>query len=105
MKKLDKKLFIAIISILVFVLFITGFFVLSSMIRSEVIENIVFSQSVQGILVFIMFFPLLLSLFFFGKFFETKGHYPIAKILKFVSIALFVFSIFQALLSLFGFYN
>ncbi len=105
MKKLDKKLFIAIISILVFVLFIIGFFVLSSMIRSEVIENIVFSQSVQGILVFIMFFPLLLSLFFFGKFFETKGHYPIAKILKFVSIALFAFSIFQTLLSLFGFYN
>ena len=105
MKKLDKKLFVAIISILVFILFIIGFSVLSSMIQSEVIENIAFPQSVQGILVFIMFFPLLLSLFFFGKFFETKRHYPIAKIFKFVSIALFVFSVFQVLLSLFGFYN
>ena len=105
MKKLDKKLFVAIISILVFILLIIGFSVLSSMIQSEAIENIVFPQSVQGTLVFIMFFPLLLSFFFFGEFFETKGHYPIAKILKFVSIALFVFSIFQVLLSLFGFYN
>lgn len=105
MKKLDKKLLVATISILVFILFIMGFFVLSSMIQSGVIENIAFSQSAQGMLVFIMFFPLLLSLFFFGKFFEKKGRYLIAKILKFVSIALFVFSIFQALLSLFGFYN
>ncbi len=105
MKKLDKNLLVAIISILVFVLFIIGFSVLSSIIQSGVIENTAFSQSVQEILVFIMFFPLLLSFSFFGKFFETKGHYPIAKILKFVSIALFVFSIFQVLLSLFGFYN
>ncbi len=105
MKKLHKNLLVAIISISVFILFIIGFFALSSMVQSGVIENIAFSQSVQGILVFIMFFPLLLSLFFFGKFFETKGHYPIAKILKFASITLFVFSIFQVLLSLFGFYN
>lgn len=103
MKKLDKNLFIAIISVLVFILFVIVFSIVSSMIQSEVIENIVFPQSVQGILAFIMFFPLLLSLFFFGKFFETKGHYSIAKNLKFVSIALFVFSIFQVLLSLFGF--
>ncbi len=105
MKKLDKKLLVAIISILVFILFIISFSVLSSMIQSELIENIEFSQSVQGILAFIMFFPCLLSLFFFGKFFETKGNYPISKILKFISIALFVFSILQALLSFFGFYN
>lgn len=105
MKKLDKKLLVAIISILVFILFIIGFSVLSSMIQSGVIENIEFPQSVQGILAFIMVFPLLGSLFFFGKFFETKGNYPTSRILKFVSIALFVFSIFQVLLSLFGFYN
>ncbi len=105
MKKLDKNLLVAIINTLVFVLFVIGFSVLNFMIQSGVIENIEFSQSVQRILVFIMFFPLLLSLFVLGKFFETKGRYPIAKILKFVSIALFVFSIFQALLSLFGFYN
>ncbi len=105
MKKLDKNLFIAIISILVFILFIIVFSLLSSMVQSEVIEDVVFSQSVQGILAFIMFFPLLLSLFFFGNFFETKGRYPIAKILKFVSIALFAFSIFQVLLSFFGFYG
>lgn len=105
MKKLDKKLFVAIISILVFVLFIIGFSVLSSLIQSGLINNIEFSQSVQAILSFIMFLPLLLSLFFLGKFFETRGRYPIARILKFVSIGLFVFSIFQVLLSLFGFYN
>ena len=105
MKKLDKKLFVAIINILVFILFIIGFSVLSSMIQSEVIENIAFPQSVQGILIFIMFFPLLLSLFFLGSFLKQKGINPIAKILKFVSTALFAFSIFQVLLLLFGFYN
>lgn len=105
MKKIDKNLLFAIIGILVFILFIIGFSVLSSMVQNELIENIEFSQSVQGILAFIMFFPCLLSLFFFGKFFETKGNYTISKILKFVSIALFIFSIFQTLLSLFGFYN
>ena len=105
MKKLNKNLLVAIISILVFILFIMGFSVTSSMVQSGVIENIDFPQSVQGILAFITFFPLLLSLFFFGKFFEAKGLYPVAKVLKFVSIALFAFSIFQALLSLLGFYN
>lgn len=105
MKKLNKNLLIAIISILVFILFIIGFSVLSSMIQGGAIKNIEFSQLVQGILVFIIFFPLLLSLFFLGNFFEIKGHYLIAKILKFISIALFIFSLFQALLSLFGVYN
>ena len=105
MKKLNKNLLVAIISVLVFVLFIICFSVLSSLIQSDLINNIEFSQSVQGILAFILFLPLLLSLFFLGKFFETRGHYPMARILKFVSIALFVFSIFQALLSLLGFYN
>ena len=105
MKKLNKNLLVAIISILVFILFIIAFSATSSMIQNGVIANIEFSQALDGILAFIMFFPLLLSLFFFGKFFETKKLYPAAKILKFVSIGLFVFAIIQAILSLVGGYN
>lgn len=105
MKKLNKNLLIAIISILIFVLFIIAFSATSSMIQNGVIANIEFSQAVEGILVFVMFFPLLLSLFFLGKFFETKKLYPVAKILKFMSIGLFIFSIIQAILSLMGVYS
>lgn len=105
MKKINKNLLIAIISILVFVLFIITFFALGSMIQNGVIENIEFSQAVQGILAFLMFSPLLVSLFFFGCFLESKRLHPIDKILKFMSVGLFVFSIFQALLSLLGFYG
>ncbi len=105
MKRLNKNLIIAIISILVFALFIIVFYVTCYMIESGSISNIELSQAVQAILVFVMFFPLLAALFFGGKFIEEKGHYKIARIAKFVSIALFIFSVFQVLLSLLGVYN
>ena len=105
MKKLNENLLTALISFSVFILFLIIFNILSSMMQSGIIPNIVFSQAVQGIMAFITFFPLLLALFSFGKFLETKSFYPLANILKFMSIGLFVFSIIQAILSLIGIYN
>ena len=105
MKKLNKNLILAIILISVFFLFIVSFFALGFLMRNGIIPDIQFSQAMQGVLVCIFFLPLLVSLFFFGKFFEQKRIYPLGKIFKFVSIGLFVFSVIQMILSLIGFYN
>ena len=90
MKKLDQNQKIGLISGAIFVVFLIGFSVLSSL--------------VQGILVFFMFLPLLIAMFFAGKHFKSKNS-KIGGQLTFISIALFVFGILQALLGLLGAYG
>ena len=99
MKNLDKNKKITIISLAVFVVFFIGFFMLSNLI-----SNFTPDQRVQGLLAFVMFSPLCIAMFFGGKYFKSKNS-KIGGILLFVSVALFIFGIIQALLSLLGAYG
>ena len=98
MKKLDKNKKIGIISLAIFVVFFIGFFVLSNLI-----PDYTPNQRVQGLLAFVMFCPLCIAMFFLGKHFKSKNS-KIGSNLLFVSVALFIFGIIQALLSLLGAY-
>ena len=104
MKKFDKNQKIAIIALVVFALFIVVFYVLSGLVQSGVIPDLTPNQRIQGVLAFIMFFPLLMAMFFAGKYFKSKKS-KIGGTLIFVSIALFVYGVLQALLSLLGVYG
>ncbi len=104
MKKLNINLKIALIALAVFILFIISFFIHGELIQNGIVSNVEFSQSIQGILAFIFFIPLITALFFGGKYFKSKG-YGYGTVLMIVSVALLVFGIIQALLSLIGVYG
>ena len=104
MKRLDKNQKIGIIALAIFVVFFIGFCVLSSFVQSGSLPDFAASQRAQGILAFVMFLPLCIAMLFSGKYFKSKGG-KIGGVLTFVSIALLVFGILQALLSLFGVYG
>ena len=104
MKKLDKHLKTTLISLAIFFLFLIAFFIFSSLVQSAILPNFTANQRVQGVLVFIMFSPLCTALFFLGIHFRSKNN-VIFYILTFVSIALFVFGIVQAVLSALGAYG
>ena len=103
MKKLDKNQKIGIISLAIFVLFLIVFFALSSLVQSGFIPDFTASQRI-GLLAFVMFCPLCIAMFFLGKHFKSKNS-KIGSISLFVSVALFIFGIIQALLSLLGAYG
>ena len=100
MKRFDKNQKISIVAVAIFVVFLIGFSALSSLVQSETIPDFTASQRIQGIVAFFMFLPLCTSIFFAGKHFKSKGS-KIGSALTFVSIALLIFGILQALLSLF----
>ena len=104
MKKLDKNQKIGIIALSIFVIFLIGFSVLSSLVQSGTIPDFATGQRVQGILAFVMFLPLCIAMLFAGKHFKSKGS-KVGGSLIFVSIVLLVFGILQALLSLLGAYG
>lgn len=104
MKKLDKNQKISIIALCIFSIFLIGFFILSNLIQNDIVSDFTSSQRVQGILAFAMFLPLDISMFFAGKYFKSKNS-KFGNVLTFVSVALFVFGIVQALLSLLGAYG
>jgi len=106
MKKLDKNQKIAIISLAIFVVFLIVFSALSSLVQSGSIPDFAANQRVQGLLAFVMFSPICIAMFFVfgGKHFKSKNS-KIGSILLFVSAALFIFGIIQALLSLLGAYG
>ena len=104
MKKLNQNQKIVVIALVIFVAFLVGFSVLSNLVQSEIIPDFTANQRVQGILAFFMFLPLCTSMFFAGKHFKSKDS-KIGNVLTFVSIALFIFGILQALLSLMGVYG
>ena len=105
MKKLDKNQKIAIVSLAVFVVFMIAFFALSSLVQGGIVPDPVLSQRVQGIVLLVMFLPLFSAMFFGARYLRSRGFYRVAKNLTFVSVALFIFSIVQALLSLLGTYG
>ena len=104
MKKLDQNQKIGLISLAIFVVFLIGFSLLSSLVQSGSLPDFAASQRIQGLLAFAMFCPLCIAMFFGGKHFKSKNS-KIGSILLFVSVALFVFGIIQALLSLLGAYG
>ena len=104
MKKLDKNQKIGIISLAIFVVFLIGFSALSSLVQSGSIPDFAANQRVQGILAFVMFLPLCAAMFFSGRHLKSKNS-KIGNVLIFVSVALFIFGIIQALLSLLGTYG
>ena len=104
MKKLDKNQKIGIIALAVFVVFLIAFSVLSSLVQSGSIPDFAANQRIQGILAFFTFLPLCIAMFFLGKHFKSKNS-KIGSNLLFVSVALFIFGIIQALLSLLGAYG
>ena len=104
MKKLDKNQKIGIIALTIFVVFLIVFSVLSSLVQSGSIPDFAANQRVQGLLAFVMFSPLCIAMFFGGKHFKSKNS-KIGSILLFDSVALFIFGIIQALLSLLGAYG
>lgn len=104
MKKLEKNQMIGIIALAIFVAFLIGFFVLSSLIQSGLIPEYVISQRNQGILAFVMFLPLCIAVFYGGRYYKSKNS-RIGGLLLFVSVALFIFGIIQMLLSLLGAYG
>ena len=105
MKNLSKNARIAIVSALVFVLFVVCFFALSSAVQNGMIEDFELSPIVEIVILDLMCFPFLLSLFYFGRLSEDKGKYPIATLLKFASIGLFALVILQTILTLLGVYS
>lgn len=104
MRSLDKNQKIGLIALAVFVLFLIAFSVLSNLVQSGTIPDLTANQRLQGVLSFVMFLPLCVAMFFGGKHFKSKNS-GIGNVLLFVSVALFIFGIIQALLSLFGAYG
>ena len=104
MKKLDKNQKIGIAALAIFVVFLIGFSMLSSLVQSGSVPDFTSNQRIQGILAFVMFMPLCTAMFFSGKHFKSKNS-KIGRVLIFVSVALFIFGIMQALLSLLGTYG
>jgi len=104
MKRLDKNLKISIIALAVFAVFLIAFSVLSSLVQEGAVSDFTATQGAQGILAFVMFLPLCAAMFFGGRYFKVKSR-KVGRIMIFVSVALFVFGILQALLSLVGFYG
>lgn len=104
MKNLDKNQKIAIISLAIFIIFIIAFSALSSLVQSDVLPDFTSNPRIQGLLSFAMFCPLCASLFFAGKYFKSKSS-KFGGVLIFVSVALFIFGILQALLALLGAYG
>ena len=102
MKKLDLNQKIGTIALLIFVVFLIVFSVLSSLVQYGALPDFTVNQRVQGVLVFAMFLPLFVSLFFWGKYFKSKDGYKIGTVLIFLSVALLIFGIVQMLLSLLG---
>ena len=104
MRSLDRNQKIAFVFFVIFIAFLIGFSVLSSLVQNETIPDFTVNQRVQGILTFLMFLPLCASMFFAGRHFKSKGR-KIGSVLKFVSIALLAFGLLQAVLSLLGAYG
>ncbi len=104
MKNLNKNQKIAIISGIVFVLFLIGFSALSSLIQNGTISDFTQNARIQGTLAFVMFLPLLTAIFFAGKHFKSKNKKAGGNLI-FVSKTLFIFGILQAVLSLLGVYE
>lgn len=67
MKKFDNNQKIGIISLAIFVVFLFGFSVLSSLVQSGSIPNFTVDQRIQGLLAFIMFLPICSAMFFLWK--------------------------------------
>ena len=103
-KDIAKK--IAIVSAIIFICFIILFCFLSFLANNGVINGDIENQVLQSVIAFIVFLPLLLSIFFWGQVFKYKSGYwqNAYKIFNFVSIGLFVFSIVQIILSILGVY-
>ena len=72
MKKLDKNQKIGIISLAIFVVFLIGFSVLSSLVQNGTIPDFSANQRVQGLLAFVMFSPLCIAMFFWWKVFQIQ---------------------------------
>lgn len=104
MKKLDRNQKVGLIFLAIFIAFLIGFSVLSDLVQNGIIPDFTVNQRVQGILAFFTCLPLIIATFFAGRFFKSKGS-KLGGALKFVSIALFVFGILQAILSLLGAYG
>lgn len=105
MKKFDRNQKIGIITLLVFVVLLIVFFILGDLIQSGIIPDFTVNQRTQGVLAFAFLLPLSISILFWGKHFNSKGEYKIGKVFTFVSVALLIFGILQALLSLIGCYG
>ena len=104
MKKFDKNQKVGIISLAIFVVFMVGFSVLSSLTQNGAIPDFTPNQRVQGLLAFVMCLPLIIAMFFGGKYFKDKN-VKIGNNLIFVAVVLFIFGIIQTLLSLLGVYG
>lgn len=83
------------------------FWILSTLMQDGVIPVVEFSQTVQSILAFLFFFPLLCVLFFTGQYLKTKSGMAqtVYKVLTFVSVTVFIVAWIQILLSIIGVYD
>ena len=104
MKKLDRNQKISVSSLAIWVILFIGFSVLIGLVQGERLPDLTMSQSIQGILILVMFLPLFTAIFFAGRHFKSKNS-KIGGVLIFVSVALLIFGILQALLSLLGAYG
>ena len=104
MKNLNKNQKIAIFCGVIFVAFLIGFYALSSLVQNGTISDFTQNARIQGILAFVMFLPLLAAMLFVGKHFKSQNS-KVGGVLIFVSKALFIFGILQAVLSLLGVYG
>ena len=107
MKNYSNYQKIALLSLGVFALFLILFFIASALVQSRTIPEVTFSQAVQGVLAFILFFPLLSALFFTGQHLKAKAGnaQTVYKLLTFVSVSLFILGIVQMFLSIIGIYG
>ena len=101
-KETSKK--IAVISGSVFLFFILLFCFFSFLASKGIIGGEIRSMAVQSVLLFIGYLPLFVFLFFLGRVFRYKpGYWQNAyKLLNFISIGLFLFSLIQVLLAVLG---
>lgn len=103
MSKAKESLKISLWSFLVFVVFVGIYFGISALKNAGWFLDMYISLSWKSTLAVIGFSPLLLSLFFLGRYFKESGKSErLYKILNTVSVTLLAISLFQMLLFLTG---
>ncbi len=104
MKMRDKNKTGALVSALIFLLFLVAFRICSALVGAGKLPDLPLGRF-EAVLTFFFFLPILTSLYFCGKYQTARGHRRIGRNLTFVGVALQIFSLLQILLALLGFYG
>lgn len=103
MSKAKESLKISLWSFLIFLVFVGIYFGIAALKDAGIFSDVYLSLSWKSMLAVIGFSPLLLSMFFLGRYFKESGKSErLYKILNTVSVTLLAIALFQMLLFLTG---